>query len=141
MVMEQQREIFCYNCGQPGHTRRACKGKVVANSESFPPCTFCNKTNHLAKDCYFRKCKSCGNPGHVASACRSKAGAGPKDTQMEVLKLLQQISQAVKSGALRGGDASQPRGGDASQPRGGDASQPRGGNNSHGRKRKQQQKN
>ncbi|KAK0573409.1 hypothetical protein LWI29_007664 [Acer saccharum] len=54
----------------------------AASSESgprakFPPCTTCKRTNHLAKDCWYKgkpqvQCTFCKKWGHREQYCRAK---------------------------------------------------------------------
>ena len=43
--------------------------------ETFPPCTYCKKTNHQPIKCWWRpdiKCRKCGQIGHVERICRTQ---------------------------------------------------------------------
>ena len=59
------------------------KGKMDAVSSEFgprakfPPCTTCKRTNHLAKDCWYKgkpqvQCTFCKKWGHRKQYCRAK---------------------------------------------------------------------
>ncbi|KAK8265021.1 hypothetical protein V6Z11_D12G150000 [Gossypium hirsutum] len=45
------------------------------NKKTYPPCSYCKKTNHLRKKCWWMpdiKCKKCDNIGHIKRACKSQ---------------------------------------------------------------------
>ena len=47
-----------------------------AKNGKYPPCSICEKTNHLEKDCWFRdkpQCRNCKRFGHEEKNCRLKA--------------------------------------------------------------------
>ncbi|KAK0607118.1 hypothetical protein LWI29_009682 [Acer saccharum] len=59
------------------------KGKMDATSSEssptakFPSCTTCKRTNHLAKDCWYKgkpqvQCTFCKKWGHIKQYCRAK---------------------------------------------------------------------
>jgi hypothetical protein len=62
-----------------GKDRRFIKKKKVQTYrnkvETFPPCTYCKKTNHQPIKCWWRpdiKCRKCGQTGHVERICRTQ---------------------------------------------------------------------
>ena len=59
------------------------KGKMGENSsdsatnDKFPPCSICKRTNHLAKDCWYKgkpqiQCYHCKKWGHREMFCKAK---------------------------------------------------------------------
>jgi predicted aspartyl protease len=43
--------------------------------ETYPPCSYCKKTNHQLRKCWWRpdiKCKKCGQTGHIERICKSQ---------------------------------------------------------------------
>ncbi|XP_057453516.1 uncharacterized protein LOC130745348 [Lotus japonicus] len=62
----------------------------IQQNESFPPCTYCKKTNHSPSRCWWRpdiKCKRCGNLGHVERIYKSSIEAKVSMEQQEDEKL------------------------------------------------------
>ena len=54
--------------------RTAKKRKAVEPEKTKKACFTCGRTNHLAKDCFFKgkpKCEKCGRFNHETSECRS----------------------------------------------------------------------
>lgn len=47
-----RRQISCYNCGGPGHTRVDCKQVQKQSTAPQVRCHFCNKLGHFKKNCY-----------------------------------------------------------------------------------------
>ncbi|KAF6084412.1 hypothetical protein HJG60_008674 [Phyllostomus discolor] len=56
LVAEMKRQVKCFNCGRPGHTRWECQNKQQNNPKHLP-----------SKDC-----PRCGKGKHWANQCRSK---------------------------------------------------------------------
>ncbi|KAJ8769908.1 hypothetical protein K2173_008990 [Erythroxylum novogranatense] len=45
------------------------------NAQSFPPCSYCKKTNHPEHKCWWRpdvRCNKCGQLGHVERICNAQ---------------------------------------------------------------------
>ncbi|KAF7812595.1 Retrovirus-related Pol polyprotein from transposon TNT 1-94 [Senna tora] len=54
-------------------------GKNTDKKEKFPPCSICQRDNHLEKDCWYKgkgpiQCRFCEKVGHIEKNCRKKQG-------------------------------------------------------------------
>lgn len=87
-------DAFLANNSQGGRDEKYNKRKQyskpgssnIQHNESFPPCTYCKKTNHSPSRCWWRpdiKCRKCGNLGHVERICKSSTEAKVSMEQQE----------------------------------------------------------
>ena len=68
------------------HSSSKCvtgKRKAAEGEKTKKACFTCSRTNHLAKDCFFKgktKCGNCGHFNHETSKCRSAGKGKEKET-------------------------------------------------------------
>ncbi|KAL6315358.1 hypothetical protein AAG906_000464 [Vitis piasezkii] len=58
------------------------------NTQKFPPCPYCKKSNHPQKRCWWRpdvRCHKCGQLGHVERICKSQQQQGEVKAAVEEL--------------------------------------------------------
>nr|KYP69138.1 Retrovirus-related Pol polyprotein from transposon TNT 1-94 [Cajanus cajan] len=65
------------NDTRPGRLNKI--NNTSSNTQVFPPCPHCKKTNHPQKRCWWRpdvKCHKCGQLGHMEKICKSHQQQG-----------------------------------------------------------------
>ncbi|KAM7489733.1 hypothetical protein LguiB_027217 [Lonicera macranthoides] len=64
---------------KPGGSSSNNKNSQSSNTQVFPPCPHCKKTNHPQNKCWWRpdvRCHKCGQLGHVERICKTQKQQG-----------------------------------------------------------------